>query len=73
MANPRRTVICPDGVDIKVNWRKFVPGTSIFIPCINTRLAVRQLLKAAKIENSDVEVRVCVESGRYGVRVWRIK
>jgi hypothetical protein len=51
------TDISPDGVRIVVDWDKFKPGASVFIPCINTAKAI--------------DVRV--EDGKYGVRVWRLK
>jgi len=67
------TDISPDGVRIVVDWDKFVPGSSIFIPCINTTKAIKHLAKAARINTKDIEKRVCVEGGKYGVRVWRMK
>ena len=33
----------PDGIRIVVRWNKFVVGTSIFIPCIDTVKAVQQI------------------------------
>jgi hypothetical protein len=34
------TDISPDGVRIVVDWDKFKPGASVFIPCINTAMFV---------------------------------
>lgn len=68
----RLTDISPDGVRIVVNWEKFVRGASVFIPCVNTRKAVDHILDASELTKSDVTQRVCVEGGKYGVRVWRI-
>jgi len=68
----RLTDISPDGVRIVVDWTKFVRGTSVFIPCINAKKAVSHLLEAGKLSNQDIIKRVCVEKGKYGVRVWRV-
>ena len=67
------TDISPDGVRIVVDWSKFVPGTSVFIPTINTNKAVEHLIEAAKIDKEHIVKRVCIENGKYGVRVWRMK
>jgi hypothetical protein len=65
--------IAPDGVRIVVDWSKFTPGTSVFIPCINTKLAIDHVSDACGIRKSELKHRVCVENGRYGLRVWRMK
>lgn len=67
------TDISPDGVRMVVDWGKFVPGASVFIPAIDTNKAVEHLLKAARISKEHVTKRVCIENGKYGVRVWRMK
>jgi hypothetical protein len=66
------TDISPDGVRIIVDWEKFLPGTSVFIPAVKTNAAITQLLAAARIKRNQIEVRVCVEGGKHGVRVWRL-
>jgi hypothetical protein len=65
--------LSPDGVRIVVDWDKFVVGTSIFIPCVNTRQALFDIVSASGIPRSDLIKRVCVERGKYGVRVWRMR
>ena len=67
------TDISPDGVRIVVDWEKFVPGSSVFIPCINTSKALKHITEAIDVHLNDLEKRICVENGKYGVRVWRIK
>ncbi len=73
MTRVRLTDISPDGVRIAIDWGKFVPGSSVFIPAINTNKAVEHLVKAARISKSQIAKRVCIENGKYGVRVWRLK
>jgi|TARA_R110000824_G_C15199856_1_gene675586 CO/xanthine dehydrogenase Mo-binding subunit len=71
---PIRTVeVCPDGVPITINMRGFVSGASVFIPAINTTKAVDDLVKLAHIDKEHITKRVCIENGKYGVRVWRMK
>ena len=67
------TDISPDGVRLVVDWDKFKPGTSIFIPCVNTNKAIDDLVAASGLNRKDIVKRVRIEDGKYGVRVWRIK
>ena len=64
--------IAPDGVLINVMWDKFVPGASVFVPCINTIECVRQLNEVATYYDWTLDVRIKTESGTWGVRVWRV-
>ena len=68
----RRGDLAPDGVLIRIDWSKFVPGSSFFVPCINTLECVRQIVEECKLNDWSVEIRMVVEWGRWGVRVWRI-
>ena len=72
MTRLRVTDISPDGVRIIVDWERFTPGASIFIPAINTNKAIRHILKAAKLQKSQIKYRVTIENEKYGVRVWRL-
>jgi hypothetical protein len=72
MSRIRLTDIAPDGVRIIVDWDKFTPGASVFIPAINTEKAVKHVLTASKLEKHEVKYRVRVEGGKYGVRIWRL-
>jgi len=67
------TDLSPDGVRIVIDWNKFVPGTSVFIPCVNTTRAIDDLVSATGISKKDITKRVRIENGKYGIRVWRIK
>ncbi len=68
----RLSDLSPDGVRIVVDWDKFLTGTSLFIPCINTKKAYAQLLEVTKLGKHEVVSRVTVESGKYGIRIWRL-
>lgn len=65
--------IDPDGVILTINWQSFTPNTSFFIPCINTKEAVRQVREMAKARFADVEFRCREEGGKWGIRFWRVR
>lgn len=68
----KRSDILPDGVRIVIDWDKFVVGTSVFIPCVNTKRAMDHIVAASELPRKNFYKRACVEGGRYGLRVWRI-
>lgn len=69
----RKTDLAPDGVRMVIDWDAFVPGTSMFIPCLNYLVAVAQVREATGLVESDIKWRVQAEGGIYGVRVWRVR
>ena len=73
MTKLMQTDLSPDGARIVINWGKFTPGSSVFIPAINTRKAVEDVLEATGLAKKDLVIRVRVENGLYGVRVWRVR
>ena len=48
------TDLSPDGVRIVVDWSKFLPGTYIFIPCVNTKRAIDDLVAASGISKENI-------------------
>jgi hypothetical protein len=73
MTRVRLTDISPDGVRMVVDWDKFMPGSSVFIPCINTGKALEHVIAAGELDKGSLEKRVGIENGKYGVRIWRMK
>ena len=61
----------PDGVKAVVDWGAMVVGASVFIPCVNNVAAKKQLIEVATRKNWGVELRVRIENGMFGVRMWR--
>ncbi len=58
-------------VEYRVDWLKFKPGQSIFIPCLNcaaARKQIRDLLARRKIH---VFIKIVVEGSVQGLRIWR--
>lgn len=62
----------PDGVRIIVDWDTMSIGTSIFIPCVNTQEAKKQLNAFFQQQSWEHIMKIRIESGKLGVRIWRI-
>ena len=72
----RRKLLQPqmriDGVDYAINWPEFTIGSSFFVPCLGVTkgsMAIKRKMRRLKFA---VIVRVVVEDGIKGLRVWRI-
>jgi hypothetical protein len=63
--------INPDGVPVRICVRAFLPGTSIFIPCINLEHAFEQVVEI--VPDEQLVWKAAVNKGRLGIRVWNIK
>ncbi len=57
---------------IVVEWNKFQPGTSFFIPCIDRKPVEKWVLSEARRMRLEVLCKQVVEDGVYGLRVWRV-
>ena len=62
----------PDGVRVVVNWDNMVVNASIFVPCVNTDKAIKQVKNIALIKGWDIVTRVTIENNKFGLRVWRM-
>jgi len=60
------------GLPIEIQWNKFVPGTSIFIPCLNRVPVANYITKTTKRLGFKIVIKFVVENDIYGLRVWRI-
>ena len=63
--------LSPDGVRIIVPWKDMKVQSSIFVPCLNTRLAETQVNKLFLAWGWEYCADVRVEKGKMGLRVWR--
>lgn len=61
----------PDGVKVCVDWERMKVNMSVFIPCINTEVAMEQVQKIFKHKGWQLQMRVVIESDKLGIRVWR--
>lgn len=58
---------------IVVQWNKFAPGTSFFIPCIDRKKMERLVRAEAKRLKVEILCKHVVENNMYGLRVWRVE
>lgn len=58
-------------LSIHIEWEKFKPGTSFFIPCLNRREVEHHIRSEANRLRMNVVCKAVVERGKYGLRVWR--
>jgi hypothetical protein len=59
-------------ITYRINWSKLKTGYSFFVPCIDTKAAKQTILQVTRRLQIDVVMRVQVEEGIKGVRVWRV-
>lgn len=58
-------------VRYRINWVKFKPGYSFFVPCVNPANARKELEAFTKPRNIKVITKVVITDGVQGLRVWR--
>lgn len=63
--------INPDGVKVCVDWERMGVNMSVFIPCVNTEEAMSQVQAIFKDKDWQSQMRVVIENGKLGIRVWR--
>jgi len=56
----------------KINWRNFKQGYSFFIPCLDTTEAKKEILRVTKRLKIEVFIKISIEEGIKGLRVWKI-
>ena len=61
-----------EGVTYEVEWKRFKKGTSMFIPCLDPKRATAQLLVVTKRLRIKILIKVEIEDGIRGLRVWRL-
>jgi hypothetical protein len=58
-------------VAYRINWAKFRPGYSFFVPCINHREAREALAITCRRLKIQIITKVVIVEGIKGLRVWR--
>ncbi len=61
-----------ENVSYRINWSAFKAGASIFIPCLNPKIALVEINKVMKRLRYKVVTRIVIEDGVQGVRIWRV-
>jgi hypothetical protein len=59
-------------VQYRFNWAKFRPGSSFFVPCIDTKAAREYLEAWMKRYGVNILTKVVIHNGVKGLRVWRV-
>jgi len=64
--------IAPDGLLIVIDWDRMQVGSSVFVPCINTSLAKKQVKGAFELRGWQMRYVIRPERELWGVRFWRV-
>lgn len=59
-----------EGVSYEINWKRFKRGTSIFLPCLDVQRARAQVMVVTKRLKLKVLIKVVIEDGIRGLRIW---
>ena len=62
-----------EGITYNLNWLEFSVGSSFFIPCLNDVEARELLERKMKRLKYATTIKLVIEDGVRGLRVWRIK
>ena len=55
-----------------INWQRFKPGTSFFVPCIDVEAARRSVAEVTRRLRIKTVDKVTIQDGVKGLRVWRV-
>lgn len=61
-----------DGLDYTLDWENFTVGSSFFIPCVGISKAKELIERKMRRLGYAVMIKIVVEDGVQGLRVWRI-
>lgn len=61
-----------NGVDYQIKWSEFQPGSSMFIPAIDTKAAIEAIKKESERLEFEFVHKIVIEDGVQGIRVWRL-
>lgn len=61
-----------NGTDYQILWSEFKPGSSIFLPAIDTDAAVAAITKESERLEFEFVHKVVIEDNIKGIRVWRL-
>ena len=61
-----------NGTDYQIDWPDFKPGSSIFIPAVDTKSAIDAIKREATRLEFQYVYKIVVEDNIKGIRVWRL-
>ena len=62
-----------EGINYRLNGQEFSVGSSFFIPCLDDIRAKAHIERKMKRLNFAITIKLVVEDGVRGLRVWRIR
>lgn len=62
-----------NGVNYEIDWTKFKVGRSFFVPCLDATEAKSVVKATMERFGFEVKVKLVIEDGFRGLRIWRIK
>jgi biotin carboxylase len=62
-----------EGVTYQSDWSMFEPGRSFFVPCLDDKTGIEKITAIMKRLGFPVIIKVVIEDGVRGLRVWRIR
>jgi hypothetical protein len=68
----RAKMLVVEGVNYDIDWREFSKGTSITIPCLDTKKARSAIKKQTEELEIQIVTKDVIEEGVRSLRVWRI-
>lgn len=61
-----------ENISYQIEWRKFKPGSSFFIPCLDAAAAKHKIARTLTRLKYKFVLKVVIEDGVQGVRAWRV-
>lgn len=61
-----------NGLDYQILWAEFKPGSSMFLPAIDTKAAIAAIERESKRLEFEYVHKIVIEDGVKGIRVWRL-
>ncbi len=63
--------ILNEGVPVRIEWHLLTPGSTFFVPTLQTLQIIRSVCRAAKKRRVVLVYKICIHDGFFGVRFWR--
>lgn len=67
-----RAAIWVGDVRVVIDWMRWEPGASVFIPCLDPANLKTQMRRRAKEYKYDLRSQDRIEKSLFGVRFWRV-
>lgn len=68
-----RSAIWVGNLRVVIDWLRWEPGASVFIPCLDPAGLKAQMRRRAKEHGYTLRAQDRIENGLFGVRFWRVE